>query len=423
MGLFIQIYAQHCRYTGQLPQLDTIPEPCTNWMNNHGPGSKPGYDVVIVGAGPVGSAAALACTECGLSTLCIEEHGTIGNPVQCAGLLSQNAFRECNVSRKSVLNEVSGAEVISQSGNRLLIDAGVSKAFVVDRGILDREMAERAAMAGAEFQLKTSVYQIAGQQLLTRGIKGHKKVSYKVLIAADGPRSTIARLRGVKRARLYLAGIQAEIKCESDPRFVGVYPDASPEFFAWRIPVNKNLARIGLAGRTRVKERFLSFARQFDGACMDFVLGTIPLGVMPVTYGGRTLYTGDAAGFAKPTSGGGIYTGIRTARHAAATAFHCIESQSFDDNSLSRYEQLWKQDIGKELELGLIMFRVRQTLGPVETDRLIRALRDPDVLEIIRKYGDMDRPARVIKELLKKPALYRQTDILLRSGIRLLTGL
>ncbi|MEI7432697.1 MAG: NAD(P)/FAD-dependent oxidoreductase [Methanomicrobiales archaeon] len=391
-------------------------------MNRHGPGRQKGYDVVIVGAGPAGCAASLSCVEYGLSTLCIEEHGTIGYPVQCAGLLSQNAFTECKVSRKSVLNEVSGAEVVTDSGNCLLIDAGETKAFVVDRGILDREMAERAAMAGAEFSLKTAVYRVDAERVFTRGIDGHGEVSYKVLIAADGPRSTIACLRGMKRAGLYLAGIQSEINCESDPRFVGVYPDASPEFFAWRIPIDRKRVRIGLAGMTRVKEKFFSFSQRFKGPCLDFTLGTIPIGVMPVTYGDRAMYVGDAGGFAKPTSGGGVYTGIRTARHASAIAHSCIENAAFDDTSLSRYEKLWKQDIGKELERGLLMFRMRQTLGPVETDRLVRALSDPEILEIIRQYGDMDRPARVVKELLKKPALYRQSGMLLGCMIRMLTG-
>jgi digeranylgeranylglycerophospholipid reductase len=387
------------------------------------PGQRSAYDVVIVGAGPVGSAAARCCAEYGLSTLCIEEHGTIGYPVQCAGLLSQNAFRECEVSRKSVLNEVSGAEVITGSGSRLLIDAGETKAFVVDRGILDREMAEHAANAGVDFLLKTGVFRINGNHVVTRGINGHLEISFKILIAADGPRSTIARLRGLKRAEFYLSGVQAEIYCENDPRFVGVYPDVSPEFFAWRIPVDRRRARIGLAGMTRVKERFSLFSQLFNGSCLDFVLGTIPLGVMPVTHGDRAMYVGDAGGFAKPTSGGGVYTGIRTARHAAATARYCIENKVFDDLSLSRYEQLWKQDIGKELERGLMMFRLRQSIGPVETDRLVKALSDPEILDVIREYGDMDRPSVVVKELMKKPALYRHSGILLRFGIKMLTGL
>ena len=64
---------------------------------------------------------------------------------------------------------------------------------------------------------------------------------------------------------------------------------------------------------------------------------------------------------------------------------------------------------------------MRQTIGPLETDRLIAALSDPGILEIIRQHGDMDRPAGVVKELLKQPALYRYSGMALRCGIKMLT--
>ena len=122
------------------------------------------YDVIVAGAGPAGSAAARECAPLGLSVLCIEEHGTIGYPVQCAGLLSTAAFDECRISsERSVLNKVTGARVISGAGSELLIDAKKTKAVVVDRGTLDREMAEAAANAGAEFRLKTAVYDVRGR--------------------------------------------------------------------------------------------------------------------------------------------------------------------------------------------------------------------------------------------------------------------
>ena len=103
------------------------------------------YDVIVIGAGPAGSAAAAECARGGLKTLCIEEHGTIGYPVQCAGLLSNAAFAECRVSERPVLNKVYGARIISGSGNSILIDAKTQKAVVADRGALDREMAYVAA--------------------------------------------------------------------------------------------------------------------------------------------------------------------------------------------------------------------------------------------------------------------------------------
>jgi geranylgeranyl reductase family protein len=375
------------------------------------------YDVIIIGAGPAGSAAAFECARSGLSTLCIEEHGTIGYPVQCAGLLSNTAFAECRVSERSVLAKVSGARVISGRGSEVLIDAKTTKAVVVDRGALDREMAECAANAGAEYQLKTAAYNISGTTLMTRGAHGNKDIQFRLLIAADGPRSTIARIHNMPRAKTYLAGIQVDMPLACDPRFVEIYPDASPDFFGWMIPAGTRRARIGLCSQTQVPERFAAFQKKFGSDSTHLVTGTLPLGLMPKTYGSRTLFVGDAAGFAKPTSGGGVYTGIRSARHAAAVAGRCCESDTFSDAALGEYEQRWREDIGRELELGYRIFLMRQKISATDVDTLIRALDDPDTLRTIVEYGDMDRPGFLIKKLLVKPAILRCAAPLIRSGL------
>jgi flavin-dependent dehydrogenase len=138
---------------------------------------------------------------------------------------------------------------------------------------------------------------------------------------------------------------------------------------------------------------------------------------MPKTYGSRTLFVGDAAGFAKPTSGGGVYTGIRSARHAAAVAGRCCESDTFSDAALGEYEQRWREDIGRELELGYRIFLMRQKISATDVDTLIRALDDPDTLRTIVEYGDMDRPGFLIKKLLVKPAILRCAAPLIRSGL------
>ena len=104
------------------------------------------------------------------------------------------------------------------------------------------------------------------------------------------------------------------------------------------------------------------YARQHNTSCHR----TLPLGLMPRTYGHRTLFVGDATGFAKPTYGGGVYTGIRSARHAARYAGTCCETDTFTDEPLAEYEQLWKSDIGRELSLGFRIFQLRQTLSASE---------------------------------------------------------
>ena len=103
------------------------------------------YDVIVAGGGPVGSSAAKFCADRGLKTLLIEEHAGFGRPVQCAGLLSNNAFAECRVSEDSVLNKVKGARIVSGLGNELSFNAGITKAYIVDRSLLDAEMGMNAA--------------------------------------------------------------------------------------------------------------------------------------------------------------------------------------------------------------------------------------------------------------------------------------
>lgn len=378
------------------------------------------YDVVIVGAGPAGSAAAAACAEQGLKTLCIEEHGTIGYPVQCAGLLSNAAFAECRVSDRAILNRVSGARIISGRGASVSFDAKKTRAVVVDRGVLDREMAENAARNGAEFLLKTSVCGIRGSTLITRGSRPHEPIPFRILIAADGPRSTIARMLGMQRAQIFLAGIQAEIRYACEPGSVEVYPDASPQFFGWAIPSGPGRARVGLCAMTGVQDLFSAFMERFDAPTVELVTGTIPLGVMPRTFGHRTLFVGDAAGMAKPTSGGGVYTGVRAARHAAAVAAAACSADRFDDAFLAEYERRWKEDFGSELAWGFRLFEIRQRMGTQAFDDIIRALDDPGLLRTIEEYGDMDRPSTLAKKLLLQPGAFRLVPPLMQAGLQAL---
>jgi geranylgeranyl reductase family protein len=378
------------------------------------------YDVLVVGGGPSGSAAARACAEAGLRTLCIEEHATIGYPVQCAGLLSTAAFSECRVSRRSILNTVHGALFVPSHGEPLVIDAGEPKACVVDRGILDSEMAEAAAEAGAEFRLKTSLTSLSGNRAVTKGIRGREEIGFSLLIAADGVRSSVARMLGLGRAGCFLGGLQAEVRSRSDPRFVEIHPHASPGFFGWVIPLGEGRARVGLCGEGDLRNRLADLLRPCEGGVLHLVSGALPLGVIDRTYGSRALIVGDAAGMVKPTSGGGIYTGVRAARHAAAVAEECRRKGSFHDRDLARYEDLWKEDFGRELAVGWAVYRARRGLSPAEVDAVIEALRDPDIVRDILEIGDMDRPAALIRRLAMNPRVIRAAGILLLGGLRTL---
>ncbi len=359
------------------------------------------YDVVVLGAGPVGSSAARFCAEHGLKTLVVEEHDTIGYPVQCAGLLSNGAFAECGVSQDAVCCTVSGARVYGSGREKpLSFDAGVTKAYVVDRGVLDREIAQLAATAGVEFRLKTSVTSINEEKKLLH-TAGGEGISYDTLIAADGPRSVAARSFGVPTSSYIYSGIQAEIPYCTDTPQVSLYPNMAPDFFAWMIPVSASRARIGLCGTHSVPDLFAAFRKIFPGSTnTELVTGTIPLGIRKRICGPSWMLAGDAAGFPKPTSGGGIYTGIRSARHAADTAL-----ESRDSSDTAAYETRCRNDFGRELDIGLQLLKFRRNLVAEDVDRILSTLNTPEILTIITQYGDMDRPSLLIKQLMHRPEL------------------
>ncbi len=149
-----------------------------------------------------------------------------------------------------------------------------------------------------------------------------------------------------------------------------------------------------------------SLLRPHEDRVLNFVSGVIPLGVLDRTYGSRALIAGDAAGMVKPTSGGGIYTGVRAARHAAAVAADCCAKGSFRDRDLARYEDLWKEDFGRELAVGMALYRARRGLSAAEVDAILSALRDQDIVREIVEHGDMDRPAALVRRLGMKPPGY-----------------
>ena len=362
------------------------------------------YDVVVIGGGPTGSSAARLCAEAGLSTLVVEEHATIGYPVQCAGLLSNSAFAECEVSNRSVYRTVSGAKIFGSSGEPLSFDAGETKAYVVDRGTLDHEMAERAAEAGARFSLKTCVTAVNEEKHCIH-TAGGEDISYRILIAADGPRSVCARAFGVPPAPFVYSGIQAEVLYDTDTPQVELHPNAAPEFFAWVIPLSSTRARIGLCGTRNVPELFAAFKKRFTVMNVHSVTGTIPIGVRKQTSGNGWMLAGDAAGFPKPTSGGGVYTGIRSARHAAAVAAEAIESGDYSKKALAEYDSLWKNDFGREIEMGLNFLKVRRTFTEEDVNAGIAAMNNPEILRIITESGDIDRPSALLRKLLVRPEI------------------
>ncbi len=377
------------------------------------------YDVIVVGAGPIGSISARYASMHGAKTLMIEDDPSIGSPVGCTGLLSTRAIRECEMEPTGdfVLNSVKGAFIHPMNGDRLPIDGKSTKAYVVSRKMFDRRLASMAIEEGADLWMNTRAVGIHnnGKRKKVLMIRNGQTESAeaRVVIGADGVRSKVAKWAGLGNVSKVLPGIQAEIPYRSeDTDFVELFVGSqAPGFFGWTVPVNEHISRVGMAidpennvPAQRMLERLLTRNKHIASRCgkgkIDLVMGGIPLGPLKRTYSEGFLIVGDAAGQVKPTSGGGIYTGAVCARIAGEIAALAAMEEDSSSAFLSEYERRWRSKIGKELAIGMRIHNFICGLNDNEMDELIASMNNPAILDTITRYGDMDHPSVIIKKML-----------------------
>jgi len=397
------------------------------------------YDVVVVGGGPAGCMAAKYAAKAGASTLIIEEDAAIGEPVQCAGLISTRALEESELrNRNSFINcEIKGAVVHSPS-YELTLESPAQRAFAISRNIFDRELAKEAQKEGADIILDSKVKTVrksdGGKKLTitTATTNGAEEIKAKVVIGADGVRSTVAQLAGLNVVSSSLSCVQIEGEYETEDTFAEIFVGKSiaPGFFAWTIPLGaENRARIGLC----IDERFsphsnpLPFlkrnlvehpviVKKYKGTVFSRTAGKIPIPVNAGLQGRRhktvkiddetgMLLVGDAAAQIKPITGGGVYYGMKCGKIAGELAAQACRTE--DMKVLNDYERRWRNEIGKEVAFGLKVHRLRCVMSDKDFDTIVHTLSQSEILQRIKKAGDMDYPSIVFRELLTNPCLIK----------------
>ena len=119
------------------------------------------FDVLVVGAGPGGSAAARHAAKAGCRTLLIEKRAEIGVPVRCGEGIAQRWLADLGIAPDSdiLLHAAEGVRVVAPDGSCLLLGAptpGGAVGYTLDRTRFDQHLAAEAARAGAEVRIRTS---------------------------------------------------------------------------------------------------------------------------------------------------------------------------------------------------------------------------------------------------------------------------
>jgi geranylgeranyl reductase family protein len=384
------------------------------------------YDVAIVGGGPIGGYAAKEIAHEGFKVALFEEHKQIGMPLKCAGLVTSRVFDLLDIPKELVVqNKIKGAHIHSPSGNTLTIGGDRVHALVIDRPIFDKEIIKRSLERGAEVFLENKVISAKKHEDYVKlKTSQNNVVKCKLLVGADGPFSKTREWFALSRPIEILKGIGAEVTNVSlDPDFIEIFvgKDIAPGFFAWIIPTNKygTEARIGLCTTQDLpyppKHYFSNLFKNKNSSpyLQDIKItkqigGAVPLGALKKTYASNILLVGDSAAQVKPTSGGGIYTGLLCANHCSHVAIEALYRNDLTSIFLKKYHKLWLADIGRELHLGMKFRAIFKSLSDKQIDKYIRKFQNPEITEVISKYGDIDYPSKLVRPLLKKtPSLIK----------------
>jgi flavin-dependent dehydrogenase len=131
---------------------------------------------------------------------------------------------------------------------------------------------------------------------------------------------------------------------------------------------------------------------------------------------------GAAARQTKPTTGGGVYLGIRAAQLAAETAVGALEVGDTSRRTLTAYEVSWQRLEGHEVRVGGWLRQAFRRLSDRELDWIISVAGEPWAQEAICCLGDIDYPADLLSALLRG-AGRRMASLFVRGVPRLGRGL
>ncbi len=330
------------------------------------------FDVVIVGAGPVGSTIAYYLAQNELNVAIVDKKKQIGYPLQCAGILSKHIFEHNVLPDEIILNTVSGAFLHSQN-HILKVRKDENVAYIIDRVGYDQFLLKRALDNGVKL-----INQKVIDADIENGITYFSKDDYvtsKIIVGCDGYNSKISEVIGNDQRSYPASQMLVRIDGENINNFrnsdenVNDYVDtclleeALPGFL-WIIPTGDNHYRVGLFSEQPHKQQNEILKGFLDENFESFEIIEKYKGFIPIydntnqLVNSRALLIGDAASQIKPTSGGGLLMAFDSCKIAADYIVNALNMN--DEGLLKGYETEFRKKYSKEFSY---QFKVQKTLN------------------------------------------------------------
>ena len=374
-------------------------------------------DALIVGGGPGGLFMAARLAERGVRTLVCEEHGRVGDPVHCTGVLAAVSFSRFDLPDSATLNQLSAVRFVSPGGIPVDYTTASPLATVIDRPAFDRSLADRALAAGAEIRSGARVSALEVDAAGVSASVGGALVRARLAVLACGANYAFQRRFGFGLPRTYLHTAQRELPCRSVADVELHFGQlAAPGGFAWAVPVVRAdgpYVRVGVMASRDVVGCYARMLQRIAGRCGVTNLDLpprqkiLPLGAIGRTYGDRMLAIGDAAGLVKPTTGGGIYYSIVSASLAADVAVDALARDRLDAQTLSAYERAWRAELADEFAAQHELRDVVTKLSDQAIDSFFELAHTDGIMPIVRATARFNEHRPLIRAIFKHPPARR----------------
>ena len=343
----------------------------------------------MVGAGPAGNIAALRLASRGYAVAVHDWRHDIGDKL-CTGIIGAECADHFPPDESHIYQAASSATVVSPAGYRYRIARDRPEAFIVDRVSYVNSIAKRAMDAGAEFHLGSRITRVdvgkTNVVVTTTRENGRSDRSLaRLVIVASGFGSPILQMVGLGKSRghSFMTSSQAKVSVRGlEDTEVYLGDRISPGSFGWLVPLPDSMALAGIMSRQKLNGHMDDFLQQLRKAGKVISVAQqpkrwgIPLKPIDQTYSDRVLAVGDAAGFAKPTTGGGIYYALRSGELAAETADLGLSNDDLSAHKMSVYQTQWRSLFGREMTIGYYARKLYESLGDGQVERLLKASAD-----------------------------------------------
>jgi geranylgeranyl reductase family protein len=287
------------------------------------------YDVVVVGAGPAGSATALRLARAGAKVILVDRE-RFPRDKPCGGGLTGRALRHAPCAVDPVVEHVVDRfRIRLRYGLSFTRRHATPLVLMTQRRRLDLHIVEQALAAGADFRDGVRVTEIRDEGSGIVASLDGRPVRADTLVGADGANGIVARAAGLTSGIVNGVALEANVPYEALDREdientaiieLGVVPGG----YGWVFPKGDH-ANVGVGGwgreGPRLREHLARLTQQhgIDPAALRDRQGhRLPMrrpGAEPAR--GRVLLVGDAAGLVDPLSGDGIYEAFVSAELAA----------------------------------------------------------------------------------------------------------